>query len=339
MLSSPAPSHTASRVLHNRTNALPTPAKRHSQSPAKSYKRPATEAEVGRRKRAKVSDEEERGDLIEHSEDSDFEEERDSEDDTCTSPPNTTQSISCRRSYLNTRGTAASTHRLGATEVCTRPILQSFVSSHKSDVFRCTANAAGLDLTPPYACSFSYGAKRGGDAVLAVATEEGSVHILNTNPRSDWDYEPQRTTLQPHENGVFGIKWSPTDALLATCSGDQSTRITHVKKEQITHILRGHTSTVKCIAWEPGRDDLLATGGRDGTICLWDLRLASSQETEDAPVVDPVLTILGAHESVKIVGKPRPRRRKSVPAPKSITNLLYPEANPYALISSSSFDG
>ena len=41
----------------------------------------------------------------------------------------------------------------------TRPLLQSFVSSHKSDVFRCRSKQEGsLNLTPPYACSYSHGA-------------------------------------------------------------------------------------------------------------------------------------------------------------------------------------
>lgn len=31
------------------------------------------------------------------------------------------------------------------------------------------------------------GAKRGGTPLLAVATEQGSVHILNTSRRQDWD--------------------------------------------------------------------------------------------------------------------------------------------------------
>jgi denticleless len=39
--------------------------------------------------------------------------------------------------------------------VSTRPILQTFVSSHKADVFRCYSIKADTYLTPPYACAYS----------------------------------------------------------------------------------------------------------------------------------------------------------------------------------------
>lgn len=42
-------------------------------------------------------------------------------------------------------------------EVPSRPILQSFVSSHRYDGFRCTSLAAHTFLTPPYACAYSHG--------------------------------------------------------------------------------------------------------------------------------------------------------------------------------------
>lgn len=41
--------------------------------------------------------------------------------------------------------------------VSTRPILQSFVSSHKSDVFKCESTEGDSYLSPPYACSYTNG--------------------------------------------------------------------------------------------------------------------------------------------------------------------------------------
>jgi denticleless len=41
--------------------------------------------------------------------------------------------------------------------VSTRLILQSFVSSHKSDVFKCQSTNVESQLTPPYACSYTHG--------------------------------------------------------------------------------------------------------------------------------------------------------------------------------------
>ncbi|PPQ77686.1 hypothetical protein CVT25_011120 [Psilocybe cyanescens] len=221
----------------------------------------------------------------------------------------------------------------------TLPILRSFVSSNKSDVFKCQSIAGDTYLTPPYACSYSNDAKTGGNPLLAVATEQGTVHIFNTAKRKDWDCEPSRTTFQPHFNGIFDVKWNIDGTSLATCSGDQSTRITSTQTGAITNVLRGHTSTVKCMAWDPYNGSLLATGGRDGAICLWDLRVGERVQDGETTASLPVMTIFGAHENTTVKSKPKPRKGKQNPAPRTITNLLYPESQPFSIISSSSFDG
>lgn len=69
----------------------------------------------------------------------------------------------------------------------TLPVLQSFVSSHKADVFKCLSVQPDRHLTPPYACAYSHGARNGRTPYLAVAHEEGTVHIFNTSKRRDWD--------------------------------------------------------------------------------------------------------------------------------------------------------
>lgn len=102
-----------------------------------------------------------------------------------------------------------------------RRILQSFVSSHKSDVYTCHSLTSSQFVTQPYACAYSNGAKRCDTSLLAVATEEGSVMILNTSKRQDWEFESQRTIFQPHYNGIFDIKWNLDDSVLATASGDK----------------------------------------------------------------------------------------------------------------------
>lgn len=122
-----------------------------------------------------------------------------------------------------------------------------------------------------------------------------------------------------------------------TCSGDHSSRITSVEKNVITHILHGHTSTLKTVAWDPTNDQLLATGGRDGAICLWDLRTSTTNSKEGVSALGPVVTILEAHEDLT---KPKVRKsKKHVPMPKTVTSLIYPEGNPYGLVSSGAFDG
>ncbi|TFK86484.1 WD40 repeat-like protein [Polyporus arcularius HHB13444] len=230
----------------------------------------------------------------------------------------------------------------------TRTTLQSFVSSHKADVYRCQSIDERTFITLPYACSYSNAAKRGGVPHLAVATEQGTVHILNTSKRRDWDVEPQRATIQPHENGVFDVKWSASDELLATASGDQSIRITSIASSvrstaQTLHVLRGHEGTVKSIAWDPNHDGVvLCSGGRDGSICLWDLRVGERRGGgEETGALAPVLSIVKAHESDLKSPRPKGRGKKlTTAAPlKSITHVLYAESHPYGVVSSCSSDG
>ncbi|KIJ70351.1 hypothetical protein HYDPIDRAFT_122064 [Hydnomerulius pinastri MD-312] len=218
-----------------------------------------------------------------------------------------------------------------------RRILQSFVSSQKSDVYKCHSLSSSAFVTPPYACAYSYGAKNNRTPILAVASEEGSVIILNTSKRRDWDFEPQRTVFQPHDNGIFDVKWSPDDSMLATASGDKTSRICSVETQATLQVLQNHTSTVKCIAWDPSHRDILSTGSRDGMICVWDLRVASTSTAagESVPMLQPVITINAAHGQEK----PKGGRRKAVPLPRSVTSLLYTDTRTHGLVSGGSFDG
>ncbi len=147
--------------------------------------------------------------------------------------------------------------------------------------------------------------------------------------------ESSRTTIHAHENGIFDVKWNKLDTLLATASGDQSTRILCPRTSSCLHTLRGHSSTAKCVAWDPNHQDLLSTGGRDGPICLWDLRVA---ESRNGDFLAPIFKIDNAQRDVN-EKKPRGRKPKMQPILPSITSILYPEMEPYQLISSGSADG
>ncbi|KAI0370197.1 WD40 repeat-like protein [Pilatotrama ljubarskyi] len=233
---------------------------------------------------------------------------------------------------------------VNASTVPTRSLLQSFVSSNQSDIFRCHSVHEGLLVNIPYACSYSHAAKRGGRPHLAVATEQGSVDIIDTTKRDDWDVEPQRVTVQPHANGVFDVKWSPSDSLIATASGDHSVRITTLSSsvpssDRVLHTLRGHEGTVKSIAWDPAHGGaVLCSGGRDGRICLWDLRAGEQIRGGE---VTPVLSIAKAHDWDGKQAKSKAPRGKLAPgAPlQGITHLLYTDTHPYGVISSCSSDG
>ncbi|EIN10351.1 WD40 repeat-like protein [Punctularia strigosozonata HHB-11173 SS5] len=188
----------------------------------------------------------------------------------------------------------------------TRPILASFASHHTCDAFYCRSLYSGdLNLTPPYVCAYTHAAKRGtGRPLLAIGTEQGSLHLVRTpapsassnTSSSRWMHlsPPLTHSWRAHMNGLFDAAWRPDDARLATASADASVRIwdpSRVTASPVGHLprvlsedrgaafalhnLTGHAGTVKCVAWSPGDSDVLASGGRGGEICIWDLRLAS----------------------------------------------------------------
>ncbi|KAK0461946.1 WD40-repeat-containing domain protein, partial [Desarmillaria tabescens] len=218
----------------------------------------------------------------------------------------------------------------------TRHILESFVSYNKRDVYKCQSAGIDYHLNPPYSCSYSHAARRGESSLLAVSTEQGTIHIINTTKRDPWDPEPLRTTIQAHDNGVFDVKWDESDARLATASADQSTRILCLSTNTVLHSLRGHTNTVKSISWDPSNPNLLSTGGKDGAICLWDLRIGEGRV--DGESLPPVLSIPGAHEELAPLETSN-KRRKSISSAKTITNVIYSDTSSHNLISSGSYNG
>lgn len=221
----------------------------------------------------------------------------------------------------------------GLNSFSTTPILRTFVSS-VTDIFACRSEDTGY-VSPPYACDYTHRARTGGDPLLAVATEEGVVQVVKTIERSPCDPEPQRAIMRPHANGVFSVKWDPTDTLLATSSGDLSTHICDVQTLAVNQTLRAHSLTVKTSAWDPNHRDVLATGGRDGCVHIWDLRAAERRNADGS--LTPVKSIVRAHEESS--QKPKGRKTKSPPIPKGVTGLTYTDALPHALVSSGSADG
>ena len=107
---------------------------------------------------------------------------------------------------------------------------------------------------------------------------------------------------------------------------------------------------MKCVAWDPSHDgQVLCTGGRDGGICVWDLRVgerssgtrgADGNDARDNGALQPVISIAGAHEDGK-PSKPRPRKSRPTPAAavRSVTSIVYAGSTPHTLVSSGSYDG
>jgi protein HIRA/HIR1 len=59
-------------------------------------------------------------------------------------------------------------------------------------------------------------------------------------------------TLRGHSGDILDLAWSPNDMMLASCSIDNSVMIWNGQKfSEVLAILKGHTSLVKGVCWDP----------------------------------------------------------------------------------------
>lgn len=68
---------------------------------------------------------------------------------------------------------------------------------------------------------------------------------------------------------VIDLAWSPDGSLLAAAAQSGSVTLYDAATGAVKHALRGHEDGTNCLAWQPGTQPLLATGGQDGCVRLW----------------------------------------------------------------------
>lgn len=84
-------------------------------------------------------------------------------------------------------------------------------------------------------------------------------------------------SFQAHSNSIMDLEFSSDDKLLATASGDQTSRIIDMQTQTPIYCLSKHTSSIKKVQFQPAsNDNIVATCSRDGSVNIWDLRCKSS---------------------------------------------------------------
>ncbi|WPG99442.1 Hypothetical protein R9X50_00225600 [Acrodontium crateriforme] len=111
------------------------------------------------------------------------------------------------------------------------------------------------------------------NSLVAIGEEEGSIRLIDSSASSD--FTQTHLSFRPHRNAVMDIAFNSDDYLMATASGDQTSRIIDMHTQQTICILSGHTSSVKQVRFQPGNDNVLTTSSRDGSVQLWDLRCSA----------------------------------------------------------------
>ncbi|KAK5738906.1 hypothetical protein LTR17_005632 [Elasticomyces elasticus] len=192
------------------------------------------------------------------------------------------------------------------------------------------------------------------NSLIAIGDEEGSIRLLDTSPTSD--FSTAHLNIRVHRNAVMDLAFSSDDYLLATASGDQTSRVVDMHTQQILCVLSGHASSVKQVRFQPNAgNNVLTTSSRDGTVQLWDLRcsergsmstlrigqrkgLNESSHSSEPSIRYPrsSLRVGPAHRSTKGTGTKSPGIQNSEESAVSITAIEHlPHGREHLLITAS----
>ncbi|PVG04198.1 WD40 repeat-like protein [Serendipita vermifera] len=180
------------------------------------------------------------------------------------SPPPSHPSTQHRRVRQSRLGLDAPQPSLSST----RSYLESFVSSETSDVYR--LEGPDDQISNPISCVYSHESKRGQKQLLAVALECGQINLFDTGA-SEPGSSTSNTTLST-DSLVYDVQWSQDDRMIAAAC-DVNLHLFDVETQSQTARFTGHTAAVKTLALDPNNEYMMASGSRDGNICIWDRRM------------------------------------------------------------------
>ncbi|OJD19489.1 hypothetical protein AJ78_00558 [Emergomyces pasteurianus Ep9510] len=137
------------------------------------------------------------------------------------------------------------------------------------DLHQCSyRDQRGERLTLPF-CTVSCHT----NSLVAIGDEEGGVRLLDSARNEKLGFSKTYLSFQPHTNSIMDLEFSSDDRLLATASGDQTSRIIDMPTQTPIYCLSKHTSSVKRVQFQPAsNDNVVATCSRDGSANIWDLR-------------------------------------------------------------------
>ncbi len=77
------------------------------------------------------------------------------------------------------------------------------------------------------------------------------------------------TLRHGHKNTVLQVKWNGNGNWLVSASRDQLVKLFELRMMREMQTFRGHKKEVTALAWHPFHEDLLVSGGFDGSIIYW----------------------------------------------------------------------
>jgi WD40 repeat protein len=137
-----------------------------------------------------------------------------------------------------------------------------------------------LSDATPTCMSLSHHPIDGRSCMLAAADVAGVIAVFDPaaspNRLNDHCFD-----VQPHSNTIYDLKWACDDSFIAAASADGTVSINSLAESRLAplSLLRPMTQDatleppVKSVACHPHSSNLLATGTRHGTLCVWDTRV------------------------------------------------------------------
>ncbi|ORY52231.1 WD40 repeat-like protein [Neocallimastix californiae] len=172
-----------------------------------------------------------------------------------------------------------------------RYLLKSFVSTD-NDIYKCNDEEQSA-IIPPFACRYNNG--RDYKKLLAIADEIGNVRIINTEKEGEIEL---KTQWLAHENAIFDIAWSLDDKKLITAGGDQTALLWDIETNKCISGFQGHVSSIKSIVFHNTNPFICASGAREGSIMIWDLRCTGTVDENGDYIHKPANIIRNAHVPV-----------------------------------------
>lgn len=138
-----------------------------------------------------------------------------------------------------------------------------------------------------------------------------------------WDANERRRVVSfDMTDKIYAVGMSPVStshALVACGTSDPRVRLCDPASGNVTHTFAGHRDAVWAVEWTRGCEWILATGGCDGDIRLWDVRRAGAFMVLDASnardaALDPLAQAVTHAPDVPQFAGPAPPTRRNVDA-------------------------
>ncbi|PVU88663.1 hypothetical protein BB561_005750 [Smittium simulii] len=200
----------------------------------------------------------------------------------------------------------------------------------------------------PLRCRFSSGSSRGLHKA-SFSDESGYITIVDSKKKKSFIEHTNSSQVsiiskwKAHNNSIFNFKWTFDDSKILTSSADCTMCLWDIESNSLMSRFTGHFGTIYALDFDKNNSNIVASGGRDGSICLWDTRCASGiYSSINAIDRGPSYLLLDAHFTENVGRSPKPanKRRflnKNTVRP-TITSLQY-LLNGYTICSASSQDG